>query len=97
VLDGHLAEIRAVDEVTVTTLLERLPTVIGDLYDTTLVFEGKSVHCPEQAREALESLTTGDGPFQATELPGRLDDEGRLVLVRRLIREGFLRRSGAGA
>jgi hypothetical protein len=25
------------------------------------------------------------------ELPGRLDEAGRLVLVRRLVREGFLR------
>ena len=33
----------------------------------------------------------------AADLPGPLDDDGRLVLVRRLVREGFLRRSAAGA
>jgi len=47
VLEGHLAEIRAVDDVTLTTPLERLPTVIADLYETTLAFEGKSVRFPE--------------------------------------------------
>jgi hypothetical protein len=31
------------------------------------------------------------GRFTARGLPGGLDDAGRLVLVRRLIREGFLR------
>jgi hypothetical protein len=28
---------------------------------------------------------------RATDLPGRLDEAGRLVLVRRLVREAFLR------
>jgi hypothetical protein len=43
------------------------------------------------------------GPFTPAQLPGDLDDESRLVLVRRLVREGFLRiseaapRSGADA
>ena len=32
-----------------------------------------------------------DGPFTAADLPGRLDEESRLVLVRRLVREGLLR------
>ena len=36
-------------------------------------------------------------PFTPADLPDGLDDEGRLVLVRRLIREGFLRRSAVGA
>ena len=31
------------------------------------------------------------GPFSAAELPGPLDEQARLVLVRRLVREGFLR------
>ncbi len=34
-----------------------------------------------------------DEPFLPSELPGDLDDAGRLVLVRRLVREGFLRLS----
>ena len=32
-----------------------------------------------------------EGPFRLADLPGRLDEPGRLVLVRRLVREGFLR------
>jgi hypothetical protein len=97
VLEGQLSELRALDELTAETLLERRPTVLFDLEGTALAFEGKRVVVPEKAREELEAIATAERPFRAAELPGRLDDEGRLVLVSRLVREGFLRRSGADA
>jgi len=71
--------------------------VHAELDGTTLVFERKRIEFPAQAREELEALVVADGPVRASELPGLLDDEGRLVLARRLIREGFLRRSAADA
>ena len=40
----------------------------------------------------LRAFFETEEPFRAADLPGELDDEGRLVLVRRLVREGFLRR-----
>jgi len=95
VLPGQLSEMRA--EVGADTPLERRPTVIADLDGTTLVFEGKRVAFPEHARAELEGVLGADGSFAAEDLPGRLDEAGRLVLVRRLIREGFLRRSAADA
>ena len=58
---------------------------------------------PDEAAEELAYATDSDDPFTPGELPGELDDEGRLVLVRRLVREGFLvlseaaRENGAGA
>jgi hypothetical protein len=97
ILDGHLQEVRELDSVTIDTPLERRPTVIADLEGTTLSFEGKRLELPDQAREALEAVVESDWPLTAAELPGDLDDEGRLVLVRRLIREGFLRRSAVDA
>jgi hypothetical protein len=39
----------------------------------------------------LEFMLEGDEPFRASDLPGPLDDDGRLVLVGRLVREGLLR------
>jgi ribosomal protein L16 Arg81 hydroxylase len=93
VLEGHLADIRKVEDVELTTPLERLPTIVADLYDTVLVFEGKTITFPEQALEALAEVTTREGAFTAAELPGLPDDESRLMFVRRLIREGFLRRA----
>ena len=95
VLPGQLSELRA--DVTADTPLERRPTVIADLDGTTLVFEGKQVVFPEHARAELEEVFAADGAFSAARLPGRLDEAGRLVLVRRLIREGFLRHSAADA
>jgi hypothetical protein len=97
VLPGQLSELRSLDELDVSTLLERRPTALFDLDGTELVFEGKRVAVPEHARAELEAIAAADGPFRAADLPGRLDEAGRLVLVRRLVREGFLRRSAAGA
>ena len=72
--------------------------MIADLDGTTLSFEGKHVTFPEHAQaEAGGDRSQAEGPFTAAELPGELDEESRLVLVRRLIREGFVRRSAAGA
>jgi lysine-specific demethylase/histidyl-hydroxylase NO66 len=92
-LEGHLAEVQAVEEVTVTTPLERLPTVAADLYDSILLFEGRSIRFPDGVHEALVEVVTRQGSFTAAELPGLPDDESRLALARRLLREGFLRRS----
>ena len=76
-------------------MLERRETVIADLADrpngVALVFEGKEVRVPARARPELEACYAAEEPFRAADLPGGLDAEGRLVLVRRLVRESFLR------
>ncbi len=97
ILDGQLEEVRRLDSVTVDTRLERRPTAIADVSGTTLSFEGKHLTFPARVRDELEAVMSADEPFSAADLPGGLDDDGRLVLVRRLIREGLLRRSAAGA
>jgi hypothetical protein len=97
ILDGQLEEVRALGSLTAETRLERRPTAIADLDGSTLSFEGKQVTVPEHALPELEAIVESVGPFTAAELPGELDDESRLVLVSRLIREGFVRRSAAGA
>jgi ribosomal protein L16 Arg81 hydroxylase len=97
ILDGHLEEVRLLDSLTVDTLLERRPTVIADLDGTALSFEGKHVEFPGSVRDQLTAIVETDAPFTPADLPDGLDEEGRLVLVRRLIREGFLRRSAVGA
>jgi hypothetical protein len=97
VLDGQLAEVRALPSLTVDSELVRRETVIADLDGTTMHFEGKHLRFPERLADELEFLVSVEGPFTAADLPGTLDDAGRLVLVRRLVREGFVRRSAAGA
>jgi hypothetical protein len=93
VLGGQLTQVRALDRLTLETPVERRPTVLFDLEGTTLVFEGKEVTFPALAREEVGFVASIEGPFAAADLPGELDGKSRLVLVRRLVREGFLRLS----
>jgi hypothetical protein len=97
--DGQMQQLRALEELGPDTLLERRPTVIADLVErdgsVSLAFEGRELTFPAHVREELVALVGAHEPVTAAELPGSLDDHGRLVLVRRLVREGFLRISGA--
>jgi ribosomal protein L16 Arg81 hydroxylase len=97
ILDGQLSELRALDELDTSTELVRRDTVIADLHGIRLVFEGKELRFPDRLAAELEFLVTTEKPFCGGDLPGTLDDAGRLVLLSRLVREGFLRRSGAAA
>jgi hypothetical protein len=96
ILENRISELRALDELDGDTAVERRPTVIADLHERRdgsieLAFEGKRLAFPAHAREEIEALALGDGPASAADLPGELDEASRLVLVRRLVREGFLR------
>jgi Cupin superfamily protein len=95
ILGGQLSQLRALDDLDLDTVLERRPTVIFDLVGPKLSFEGKDVAFPDEAAEELAFAAQAREPFTAADLPGDLDDEGRLVLVSRLVREGFLLISGA--
>jgi lysine-specific demethylase/histidyl-hydroxylase NO66 len=92
--DG-LTQLRALETLGSETLLERRETVIADLEEPpegpALVFEGKELRFPPHASEELRACYESEEPFRVSELPGELDDEGRVVLARRLVREGFLR------
>ncbi len=92
--DG-LWQLRALALLDGDTVLERRETVIADLEESdggpVLVFEGKEIRFPAQAGPELRSCFESEAPFRAADLPGELDADGRLVLVRRLLREGFLR------
>jgi hypothetical protein len=96
VLDGQLEALRALPQLSASSAVARRETVIADLLELedgrcALAFEGRRVLFPAHAREELEALVQAGGPVRLADLPGRLDDEGRLVLARRLVREGFLR------
>ena len=55
-----------------------------------LTFEGRTLDFPEHVGDALEFVLGTDEPFRPSDLPGTLDDEGRLAFVARLVREGLL-------
>ena len=91
VRDGQLSQLRALDELTLDTQVARRATTIAELDFPHLSFEGKTITFPEHVGDEVEFVVSADGEFTATDLPGNLDDEGRMVLIHRLIREGFLR------
>ncbi|MGH3012367.1 MAG: cupin domain-containing protein [Gaiellaceae bacterium] len=92
--DG-LSQLRALEHLELGTPVGRRSTVIADLEEDEdgvgLVFEGKEVRFPEHARAEVLACFEAEEPFRPSELPGSLDEAGRIVLVRRLVREGFLR------
>jgi hypothetical protein len=95
ILEGQIEQLGALRELDAQTELERRPTVLADLTlrgDTVrLAFEGRSLEFPAHAREELEFLLATEDPFRVGDLPGSLDEDGRIVLVTRLVREGLLR------
>ena len=95
ILEDGLSQLRALAALDADTLLERRETVIADVEEVhgavALVFEGKEIRFPAQAGPELLACVEFEEPFRAADLPGELDADGRLVLVRRLAREGFLR------
>ena len=95
--DG-LSQLRALERLDERTPLERRETVIADLEESpagvALVFEGKEIRFPGHAAAELRACFETEAPFRLDELPGDLDAEGRMVLARRLVREGFLRVNG---
>ena len=95
VREDAFEQVRALPELEVDTALRRRETVIADLVvddeGASLVFEGKRVHFPARIADELAFLLAVDGPFRLADIPGPLDEQGRLVLGRKLVREGFLR------
>ena len=93
--EGQMRQLSALEELEPETEVERRPTVLADLVQrgasVSLVFEGREVTFPAHVYEELAAVVGAEAPFTAADLPGSLDDASRLVLVRRLVREGFLR------
>jgi ribosomal protein L16 Arg81 hydroxylase len=93
-LDGHLGDLNAAAGVDLDTRLERRPDTDWLLRERTeglsLDFHGKRMKFPAQAEPAMRFVAETTGPFTGSDLPGSLDAESTLVLLRRLLREGFL-------
>jgi len=59
-----------------------------------ILFGSTQITLPSFARDAVQFALSGE-PFSVSDLPGPLDDAGKIVLARRLIKEGMLVRSDA--
>jgi hypothetical protein len=97
--DGQLSQLRALEGLDLDTELERRTTALASVVQSNgsliLAFEGKELAFPARVEDEVRAVLESDGPFTAADLPGALDEAGRLVLVRRLVREGLLRITAA--
>ncbi len=92
-LHGHLLDLEALDAVDLDTKLQCRPETVWRIAenetDVGLIFHGKELHFPKLVEPALRVVAEA-GVFAPGDMSGRLDEPGRLVLVRRLLKEGFL-------
>jgi ribosomal protein L16 Arg81 hydroxylase len=91
--DGHFAQLVRLGEIAPHTVVRRrdglIPLVESGDSGAVIRFAASAVGGPAAMGPALEHVRDHES-FQVRDLPG-LDDGGRVVLVRRLVREGLLR------
>ena len=92
-LRGHLIDLAALKAIDLDTLFAPR-TGTNAIFEKEpdglrLRFNGKAMTFPPHVEPDLRALIEG-GYKTARDLPGGLDEEARLLLVRRLIEEGFL-------
>jgi ribosomal protein L16 Arg81 hydroxylase len=91
--DTYLPSIAALEDLVVTAELERRPgvgcSVAADADSARLHFMGETIRTPSRAARALQFIATHER-FRIADIDPTLTDDSKLVLVRRLIREGLL-------
>lgn len=92
-LRGHLLDLESLECVELETPVHRRPELQWKLIDdgdrVILEFHGKTIGLPAGFADELR-FVTGTPSFTGRDIPGPLDDSGRLTLIRTLLREGFL-------
>jgi hypothetical protein len=100
-LQGHLLDLEVAHTMTLDMPFRRRPLMRWRLVEDGdvlhLHFHGKRLQLPGYVAPDLLFMGTSDEAFTGLDLPGELDDAGRVVLVQRLLREGFLTAAPAGA
>ncbi|WP_224816821.1 cupin domain-containing protein [Hasllibacter sp. MH4015] len=94
-VEGQMAQLAALEDLTLDSRVGGRPHLIFALHDVPdedqvcLVCQGAEIVLPDFARSAMEfCLTTPD--FAVRDMGGDLDDDGKLVLARRMAREGLV-------
>lgn len=94
-LDGYLLELSRLDSLELNQMVRQRPGNVYKFYKDgdklILEFHGKTISFPDYVESSLKFILNKDeGPFTIGETGEALDDEGKIVLARRLIVEGFL-------
>jgi ribosomal protein L16 Arg81 hydroxylase len=97
--DGHFEQLLHAETIEPSTWIERrdhaglLVAVSGE--SASIQFGAAEVKGPESLAPALAFIRDHDR-FQVSDLPGSLPDKSKVVLIKRLVREGLLRASRGG-
>jgi ribosomal protein L16 Arg81 hydroxylase len=93
VLRGQMAQLAGLEGLTAETVLGARPGVITRLQrngeSATVECYGRSIIFPSHAHDAVQ-FALNHASFTARDLPGNLDEAGKLAVVRRLVREGLI-------
>jgi hypothetical protein len=92
--DGRFIELLDQDDINLDTVLEKRLGVICHVVDdgdaVSIQFPGCRIGGPGKIAAALHFLAVVTGQFTPRALPDDLSDSAKLILVRRLVREGLL-------
>jgi ribosomal protein L16 Arg81 hydroxylase len=94
-LRHHLTDLEQLDHIGPDTRVRRRPEqrsrLTADDEAVTLAFHDKSLILPARVTSDVQYAAHSNGTgFTARDLPGDLDEPGRVLLVKTLLREGFL-------
>jgi hypothetical protein len=96
VLAGHLLDLESLDSIDLDTRVQVRADLVWRMSrsddEVRLEFHGKTMELPEFVEDELNFMVKVSD-FAGAEIPGALDNAGRLVLIRQLVQEGFLTRS----
>ncbi|MGH9710018.1 MAG: hypothetical protein ACRD37_05695, partial [Candidatus Acidiferrales bacterium] len=92
-LRGQMAQVAALDRLTINSVVGARLGVISRVQTNaesmTVECYGRKVTFPSHAHETVQ-FALNHAKFTARDLPGDLDEAGKLAVVRRLIREGVV-------
>jgi len=92
-LDGQLGQLVRLDSLILSSEILIRPSVVHcirrERERVVLEFSGKVLEMPAFVEPCLRSIPVGQ-VFRALDLDNSIDDEGKLALLRRLIKEGFI-------
>ena len=93
-LEGQLEQVTRLPELSLESQCSPRPALLYRVRKTdeqvTVSCYGGNLTLPIFAAEPLE-FALQEGSYRVADLPGDLDDGGKLVLIRRLVREGLVR------
>lgn len=95
-VEGQMAQLKKLQGLSVDSRVGAHPNIVFGIHDVPdeeqvcLVAQGAEIILPAHARDAMEFCVTHTD-FRLGDMGGDLDDDGKMVLAKRFVREGLMR------